>query len=208
MQLRRALIGRPLRTTEAAHERIGKAKALAVFSSDALSSAAYATEEILRVLVLAGSVAYAFVLPIGLAIVLLLAIVVFSYCRTIRAYPHGGGTYIVTKDNLGIAPGLLAAAALLSDYVLTVAVSISAGVAAITPAFPSLYPYRVGLAVAAIVLLTLANLRGVRERRDHLHAPHLCLHRQHRRTDPPRACFTGWYRAPTAPGPCRGTTAE
>jgi len=163
VQLRRALIGRPLRTTEAAHERIGKAKALAVFSSDALSSAAYATEEILRVLVLAGSVAYAFVLPIGLAIVLLLAIVVFSYCRTIRAYPHGGGTYIVTKDNLGIAPGLLAAAALLSDYVLTVAVSISAGVAAMASAFPSLYPYRVELAVAAIVLLTVANLRGVRE---------------------------------------------
>jgi amino acid transporter len=163
VRLRRALIGRPLCTAEAAHERIGKAKALAVFSSDALSSTAYATEEILRVLVLAGTAAYAFVQPIGLAIVLLLAIVVFSYRQTIRAYPHGSGTYIVTKDNLGIAPGLLAAGALLSDYVLTVAVSISAGVAAMTSAFPSLYPYRVELAVAAIVLLTVANLRGVRE---------------------------------------------
>ncbi len=162
-RIRRTLIGRPLRTAEAAHERIGKAKALAVFSSDALSSTAYATEEILRILILAGSAAYAFVLPIGLAIVLLLAIVVFSYRQTIRAYPHGGGTYIVTKDNLGTAPGLLAAAALLSDYVLTVAVSISAGVAAITSAFPSLYPYRVEIAVAAITALTIANLRGVRE---------------------------------------------
>jgi len=162
-RVRRALIGRPLRTAEAAHERIGKAKALAVFSSDALSSTAYATEEILRILVLAGSAAYAFVLPIGLAIVVLLAIVVFSYRQTIRAYPHGGGTYIVTKDNLGVGPALVAAAALLSDYVLTVAVSISAGVAAITSAFPALYPVRVELAVAAIVLLTIANLRGVRE---------------------------------------------
>jgi len=152
-----------LRTAEAAHERIGKAKALAVFSSDALSSTAYATEEILRILILAGSAAYAFVLPIGLAIVVLLAIVVFSYRQTIRAYPHGGGTYIVTKDNLGVGPALVAAAALLSDYVLTVAVSISAGVAAITSAFPALYPVRVELAVAAIVLLTIANLRGVRE---------------------------------------------
>jgi len=162
-RFRRALIGHPLRTAEAVHERIGKAKALAVFSSDALSSTAYATEEILRVLVLAGSAAYAFVLPIGLAIVLLLAIVVFSYRQTIRAYPHGGGTYIVTKDNLGVGPALLAAAALLSDYVLTVAVSISAGVAAITSAFPALYPYRVEFAVTAILLLTIANLRGVRE---------------------------------------------
>ena len=162
-RVRRALIGRPLRTAEAAHERIGKAKALAVFSSDALSSTAYATEEILRILILAGSAAYAFVLPIGLAIVVLLAIVVFSYRQTIRAYPHGGGTYIVTKDNLGVGPALVAAAALLSDYVLTVAVSISAGVAAITSAFPVLYPFRVELAVAAIVLLTIANLRGVRE---------------------------------------------
>ena len=162
-RVRRALIGRPLRTAEAAHERIGKAKALAVFSSDALSSTAYATEEILRILILAGSAAYAFVLPIGLAIVVLLAIVVFSYRQTIRAYPHGGGTYIVTKDNLGVGPALVAAAALLSDYVLTVAVSISAGVAAITSAFPALYPVRVELAVAAIVLLTIANLRGVRE---------------------------------------------
>lgn len=162
-RLRRAIIGRPLHTAEAPHQRIGKVKALAVFSSDALSSTAYATEEILRVLILAGTAAYAFVVPIGAAIVALLAIVIFSYRQTIHAYPHGGGTYIVTKDNLGTGPALLAAAALLSDYVLTVAVSISAGVAAITSAFPSLYPYRVELAVTAILLLTVINLRGVRE---------------------------------------------
>ncbi len=161
--LKRLLIGRPLSTAEAPHERLSKVKALAVFSSDALSSTAYATEEILRVLVLAGMAAYSFVLPIGLAIVLLLAIVVISYRQTIRAYPHGGGTYIVTKDNLGSYPGLVAAAALLTDYVLTVAVSTSAGVAAVTSAFEQLWPLRVELAVAAITLLTIANLRGVRE---------------------------------------------
>ncbi|MCS7050470.1 MAG: APC family permease [Thermomicrobium sp.] len=161
--IRRVLIGRPLRTTEAPHERIGKAKALAVFSSDALSSVAYATEEILRILILAGSAAYAFVLPIGIAITILIGIVVFSYRQTIRAYPHGGGTYIVTRANLGTGPGLLAAAALLTDYLLTVAVSISAGVAAIVSAVPGLYPYRVELAVAAILFMTLANLRGMRE---------------------------------------------
>ncbi len=161
--VKRLLIGRPLSTAEAPHERLSKVKALAVFSSDALSSTAYATEEILRVLILAGMAAYSFVLPIGLAIVLLLAIVVISYRQTIQAYPHGGGTYIVTKDNLGSYPGLVAAAALLTDYVLTVAVSTSAGVAAVTSAFEQLWPLRVELAVASITLLTIANLRGVRE---------------------------------------------
>lgn len=161
--VKRLLIGRPLSTAEAARERLSKVKALAVFSSDALSSTAYATEEILRVLVLAGMAAYSFVLPIGLAVVLLLAIVVISYRQTIRAYPRGGGTYIVTKDNLGAYPGLVAAAALLTDYVLTVAVSTSAGVAAVTSAFEQLRPLRVELAVASITLLTIANLRGVRE---------------------------------------------
>lgn len=162
-RLRRAIIGRPLHTAEAPHQRIGKVKALAVFSSDALSSTAYGPEEILRILILAGSAAYAYTLPIWLAIVLLIIIVVFSYRQTIRAYPHGGGTYIVSRENLGIGAGLVAAAALLSDYILTVAVSISAGVAAITSALPSLFPVRVELAVAAILFLTIANLRGIRE---------------------------------------------
>lgn len=161
--LRRILIGSPIPTAQAAHERLSKLKALAVFSSDALSSTAYATEEIVRVLVLAGSAAYRLVLPLGFAIVLLLAVVVTSYRQTILAYPHGGGTYIVTKDNLGVLPGLVAAAALLTDYVLTVAVSTSAGVAAVTSALPELRPFRVELAVVGIALLTVANLRGVRE---------------------------------------------
>ena len=157
------VIGRPLATEEAEHERLTKVKALAVFSSDALSSVAYATEEIFFILALAGTVAFSYSLPIAFAIVTLLAIVVFSYRQTVAAYPKGGGTYIVSKDNLGTYPSLIAAASLLIDYILTVAVSISAGVAAITSAVQGLYPYRVELAVAAIVFVVLVNLRGVRE---------------------------------------------
>ncbi|MBX6341121.1 MAG: APC family permease [Thermomicrobiaceae bacterium] len=162
-RLRRLVIGQPLPTSQAVHERLTKIKALAVFSSDALSSTAYATEEILLILVLAGLAAYDYVIPIGLAIAALLAIVAFSYRQTIHAYPQGGGSYIVTKDNLGTMPSLVAAAALMTDYVLTVAVSISSGVAAITSAFSGLVPWRVELAVAAIVLVMLGNLRGIRE---------------------------------------------
>ncbi len=138
-------------------------KALAVLSSDAISSTAYATEEILLILVLAGSVAYRYLIPIGVAIVLLLAIVIFSYRQTIHAYPNGGGSYTVSKENLGTVPSLVAASSLLVDYTLTVAVSISAGVAAITSAISTLLPYSVVVALAAIAVITVINLRGIRE---------------------------------------------
>ncbi|HVX31221.1 MAG TPA: APC family permease [Nitrolancea sp.] len=159
----RFLIGNPIESAQAVHERLSKSKALAVFSSDALSSTAYATEEILLILVVAGAAAYTTLIPIGIAIAALLGIVVFSYRQTINAYPNGGGSYIVTKDNLGRKPSLLAASALLSGYILTVAVSVSAGVAAMTSAIDGLAPYRVWIAVGAILFIMLANLRGVRE---------------------------------------------
>ena len=162
-RVRRVLIGRPLATSQAIHERLTKTKARAVVSSDALSSSAYATEEILRVLVLAGAGALTLTLPVAVAITVLLAIVAISYRQTIKAYPQGGGSYIVSKDNLGTFPALVAAAALLVDYVLTVAVSISAGVLALTSAAPVLYEYKVPLAILFIGLMTMINLRGVRE---------------------------------------------
>lgn len=160
---KRTLVGQRLATSALIHERLTKVKALAVFSSDAISSSAYATDEILLVLVLAGTMAFSLTLPIALAITTLLAIVAISYRQTIRAYPQGGGAYIVAKDNLGAGPALVAGASLLIDYVLTVAVSISSGVAAITSAFPALHEDRVLLAVAFIALITIVNLRGVRE---------------------------------------------
>src|SRR5438046_6618038 len=132
--IKRVLVGAPMPLSQSRHERLGKAIALAVFASDALSSVAYATEEILLVLILAGSAALSYLLPIGIVICVLIAIVVSSYRQTIRAYPQGGGAYIVTKDNLGVVPGLIAGAALLIDYVLTVAVGAAAGVAAVTSA--------------------------------------------------------------------------
>jgi amino acid transporter len=162
-RLRWFMVGRPLATAQLAHERLSKTKALAVFSSDALSSSAYATEEILRILVLAGASALALTLPVALAITLLLVIVGISYRQTIKAYPQGGGSYIVTKDNLGSGPALVAGSALMTDYVLTVAVSVSAGVFALTSAVPMLHDYKVLLAVGFIALITLVNLRGVRE---------------------------------------------
>src|SRR5881296_983736 len=162
-QLKRRFVGIPLATAQSRHERLGKATALAVFASDALSSVAYATEEILLVLILAGTVALSYSLPIGIAIAVLIAIVVSSYRQTIRAYPQGGGAYIVSKDNLGVPAGLVAGAALLIDYVLTVAVSVAAGVAALTSAVPALFPYRPWLCVAAVVGVAVANLRGLRE---------------------------------------------
>jgi amino acid transporter len=146
-----------------AGRRLNRVRALAVFSSDALSSVAYATEEILLVLVLAGAGALQLALPIALAIVALMALVVLSYYQTIHGYPSGGGAYIVAHENLGATAGLVAGAALLTDYVLTVAVSITAGVAAITSAFPELAAWRVGLCLLAIALIAWANLRGVRE---------------------------------------------
>ena len=150
-------------TAQSRHERLGKATALAVFASDPLSSVAYATEEILLVLAVAGSAALSYSLPLGVAIAVLIAIVVSSYRQTIRAYPQGGGAYIVARDNLGTFPALVAGAALLTDYVLTVSVSVAAGVAAVTSAIPALFSYRVGLGVIAVAGIAVGNLRGVRE---------------------------------------------
>jgi len=161
--LKKVLVGSPLATAQARHERLSKTAALAVFSSDALSSVAYATEEILLILVLAGTVALHYSIPIGFAIAALIAVVVSSYRQTIFAYPQGGGSYIVTKDNLGTLPGLISGAALLIDYVLTVAVSVAAGVAALTSAVPALYNYRVIIGVGFVAAITVANLRGLRE---------------------------------------------
>lgn len=157
------LIGRPLQTADAPHQTIGKAIGLAVFASDALSSTAYATQEILFVLAAAGTGAFGYVFPIAIAIVLLMTIVSLSYEQTIHAYPDGGGSYIVARDNLGELPAQTAGASLLTDYILTVAVSISSGVAQLTSAFPDLYPYRVAIAVGLVLLIMLVNLRGVKE---------------------------------------------
>src|SRR6184192_453448 len=170
--LKRFLLGSPIRSEHAAHERLTKKTALAVFSSDALSSTAYATQEILLVLAVAvawsqanggASAAFRYVIPVSLAIAALLIIVAISYRQTIYAYPSGGGAYIVAKDNLGTVAGLSAAAALLIDYVLTVAVSISAGVEALIATNEHLYKYRVLIGFAFIAFITIANLRGVRE---------------------------------------------
>src|SRR5215212_7389195 len=162
-KIKRTVIGAPLSTAQAAHERLTKTKALAVLSSDALSSVAYATEEILHVLLLAGVGALALSLPIGVGIVALLLIVGVSYRQTIKAYPAGGGSYIVAKDNLGELPALTAGAALLFGYVVTVAVSIAAGVAALTSAVPPLRDHPVILGLGFILLVTVLNLRGIRE---------------------------------------------
>jgi len=161
--VKRALLGRPIPTSHEMHERLGRATGLAVFASDALSSSAYATEEILLILALAGTAALHVAVPISLGIALLLAIVVGSYRQTILAYPSAGGAYIVSRENLGTYPSLVAGAALLTDYVLTVSVSVAAGIAAVTSAIPTLYPYRVELCVLGVFLITVANLRGVRE---------------------------------------------
>jgi amino acid transporter len=157
------LIGRPLATADAPDQTIGKLIGLAVFASDALSSTAYATQEILVILVLAGTVALGYAFPIALAIAALLAIVTLSYEQTIHAYPGGGGAYIVARDNLGELPAQLAGAALLTDYILTVAVSVSSGVAQITSAYPSLFDYRVGMSVVCVGFIMIVNLRGVKE---------------------------------------------
>jgi amino acid transporter len=157
------LIGRPLSTADAPHQAIGKAVGLAVFSSDALSSTAYATQEILIILAMAGTVALGWVLPVSAAIVGLLVILTISYEQTIHAYPSGGGAYIVARDNLGDLAAQVAAAALLLDYILTVSVSISSGVAQLTSAFPVLYAHRVTLAVLLVGFVMFVNLRGVKE---------------------------------------------
>ena len=157
------LIGRPLPTADAPHQTIGRTIGLAVFASDALSSTAYATQEILVVLAAAGTIAFGYAFPIALAIVGLLTVVTISYQQTIHAYPGGGGAYIVARDNLGELPAQIAAAALLTDYILTVAVSVSSGVAQLVSAYPTILPYRAALAVGMVLVIMMVNLRGVRE---------------------------------------------
>jgi amino acid transporter len=161
--IKRFLLGRQIATAEEQHERLSKIYALPVFSADAISSTAYATEEILIALIAAGSAILMWSVPVAFAVAGLLAIVALSYRQTVHAYPNGGGSYIVSRINLGLAPGMIAAASLMVGYVATVAVSVAAGVAAITSAFPALYQHRVILSVALVILMALANLRGVRE---------------------------------------------
>src|SRR5436190_9052722 len=158
--LKRLLIGRAIPSHKSEHQLLPKFLALPVFSSDPLSSVAYATEEMMLVLVLAGDVALHERLPLAIAVALLLVIVVTSYRQTVRAYPQGGGSYIVARENLGTIPGLIAAAAILSDYVLTVAVSVTAGTIAVTSAAPAFAQHKVLIALSFIALITLANLRG------------------------------------------------
>lgn len=163
MVLKRWLVGGPLKTAQAAHERLSKTLALAIFSSNAISSVAYATEEILLVLILAGTAAIAWSIPVSLAILFLVVVLTISYRQIIFEYPEGGGAYIVARSNLGDMPALVAAAALMIDYVLTVAVSVAAGVAALTSAVPGLFPHREAVGLVAIIFIVVMNLRGVRE---------------------------------------------
>jgi amino acid transporter len=160
---RNYLIGRPLQTADAPHQTIGKFLGLAVFSSDALSSVAYAPQELFLVLAVAGVASFKLALPIAIAIVVLLVILTVSYEQTIHAYPGGGGAYIVARDNLGEFPALVAGSALLMDYVLTVAVSISSGVAQLVSAYPALQHYGVIIAVAMVLFIMIINMRGVKE---------------------------------------------
>jgi amino acid transporter len=164
-RLKRRIVGAPLATERLIHERLGKPTALAVFASDNLSSSAYATEEILRVLMFAGlgTAAFAKVVPITIALLLVLAILLFSYRQTIRAYPQAGGAYLVTRDNFGVKPAQVAGVALLTDYVLTVSVSVAAGTAALTSIYEGLHPWRVPISIGFVAILTWGNLRGVRE---------------------------------------------
>ncbi len=163
MILKRWLVGDPLKTAQARHERLSKTIALAIFSSNAISSVAYATEEILLVLVLAGAAAVAWSIPVSLAILFLILILTISYRQIIYEYPEGGGAYVVARSNLGDRPALVAAAALMIDYVLTLAVSVAAGIAALTSAIPSLFVHREALGLIAILFMIVMNLRGVRE---------------------------------------------
>ncbi|HUW09415.1 MAG TPA: APC family permease, partial [Anaerolineae bacterium] len=162
-RIKHLVLGPPLPTESLAGERLNKIRALAAFSPDALSSIAYANQEIYLGLAIAGTAGLSLSFPIGLAITALLLIAALSYFQTIHAYPSGGGSYVVARENLGTVPGLIAAAALLVDYLLTAAVSVTAGVAAIASAFPALWPYRVSLALGLLFIVTLANLRGLRE---------------------------------------------
>src|ERR1700757_2792034 len=160
MSLIDAIFGRPLASEESSEERIGVAAGVPTFGLDALSSAAYGPEAALTVLMPLGAAGLAFILPITLAIVVLLGVVYFSYRQTIAAYPGGGSSYTVAHENLGANAGLVAAAALMTDYVLNVAVGISAGIGALISALPKLQPYTLPLCIAILILLTLVNLRG------------------------------------------------
>ncbi len=161
--IKRFLIGRPLKTHELGEQRINKTKALAILSSDALSSVAYGPEQILIVLVTIGAAALWYSIPIAVGVLILLTALILSYRQIIFAYPHGGGAYVVSKSNLGVNPGLVAGGSLLVDYILTVAVSVSAGTDAITSAFPNLHGHNVAIAVTFVLFLTILNLRGVTE---------------------------------------------
>ncbi len=161
--VKRILIGEPFPTSQEIHERLDNVRALAVFASDPISSNAYATEAIMGVLIVLGSGALSMTLPIAMGVVTLVLMVIFSYIQTIMHYPDGGGAYTVAKDNLGKYPSLLAGGALLTDYILTVSVSVAAGVRAVTSAIPEAYDYRVIIGLIAIALITWVNLRGVRE---------------------------------------------
>ena len=163
MTIKRFLIGRPLKSTELGEQKLNKTKALAILSSDALSSVAYGPEQILIVLVLLGTVAFWYSIPIAIGVLILLTALILSYRQIIFAYPHGGGAYVVSKENLGVNPGLIAGGSLLVDYILTVAVSVSAGTDAITSAFPALHSYNVIIAILFVVFITILNLRGVTE---------------------------------------------
>lgn len=163
MFLKRWLVGDPLKTAQARHERLSKTVALAIFSSNAISSVAYGTEEILLVLILAGPAAVAWSIPVSFAILFLVVMLTISYRQIIHEYPEGGGAYVVARTNLGDRPALVAAAALMIDYVLTVAVSVAAGIAALTSAVPSLFIHREALGLVAILFIIVMNLRGVRE---------------------------------------------
>lgn len=163
MFLKRWLVGDPLKTTQAVHERLSKTIALAIFSSNAISSVAYATEEILLVLILAGTAAIVWSIPVSFAILFLIIVLTISYRQIMYEYPQGGGAYVVARSNLGEQPALIGAAALMIDYVLTVAVSTAAGIAALTSAVPSLLAHRETLGLIAIVFIVIMNLRGVRE---------------------------------------------
>ena len=162
-KLKYFLIGTPLPTYQLSEKRLNKIRALAAFSPDALSSIAYANQEIYLGLVIAGAAGLSWAFPIALAITILLIILAISYFQTIKGYPSGGGSYVVARENLGTIPGLVAAAALLIDYLLNAAVSLTAGVAAIASAFPELWAYRVPIALGILLVITLANLRGLRE---------------------------------------------
>jgi amino acid transporter len=161
--LKRFLIGRPLKSTELGEQKLTKLKALAILSSDALSSVAYGTEQILLVLVTVGAVAFWYSLPIAIGVLFLLTALILSYRQIIFSYPHGGGAYIVSKENLGVNPGLIAGGSLLVDYILTVAVSVSAGTDAVTSAIPALHSHNVAIAIVFVILITILNLRGVTE---------------------------------------------